>query len=261
LICHRGDTLNDEGLARWLASFSDVVAVVAVDEPRVLIWKRIRREAQRSGLLGLLDVLMFRVYYRAHMARADRRWENEVINDLRRRYPERAAAARLVTPSPNSPAVEKFISHHAPDLTIARCKTLLRYGIFSIPRYGTFVMHPGICPEYRNSHGCFWALAKNEPYNVGMTLLQIDEGIDTGPIYGHYRCEFDPAHDSHIKIQIRVVLDNLEPLRAKLIEIASGIAPTIDVSGRASRAYGQPRLSAYLYWQRAVRSKWQHRGA
>jgi len=36
-------------------------------------------------------------------------------------------------------------------------------------------MHPGICPEYRNSHGCFWALANDDPERVGVTLLQIDK--------------------------------------------------------------------------------------
>ena len=47
-------------------------------------------------------------------------------------------------------------------------------------------MHPGICPEYRNSHGCFWALARRDLDHVGATLLQIDEGSDTGPVYAYY---------------------------------------------------------------------------
>ena len=49
-----------------------------------------------------------------------------------------------------------------------------------------------------------------------MTLLRIDEGIDTGPVFGYYTCEFDAVHDTHIKIQSRVVLGNLEALLVKL---------------------------------------------
>ena len=47
-------------------------------------------------------------------------------------------------------------------------------------------MHPGICPEYRNAHGCFWALANRDLNKVGMTLLRIDKGVDTGPTFGYY---------------------------------------------------------------------------
>ena len=54
----------------------------------------------------------------------------------------------------------------------ARCKVILKEKIFGIPRVGTFVMHPGICPEYRNAHGCFWALVRRDLERVGMTLLR-----------------------------------------------------------------------------------------
>jgi methionyl-tRNA formyltransferase len=116
-------------------------------------------------------------------------------------------------------------------------------------------MHPGICPEYRNAHGCFWALARNDPGRVGMTLLRIDAGIDTGPVYGYYRCAFDSARDSHIVIQNRVVLDNLDALAARLREVAAGRARPLDTSGRASAEWGQPWLSAYRAWKRAARKE------
>ena len=68
---------------------------------------------------------------------------------------------------------------------------ILKRTIFEIPRAGTFVLHPGICPEYRNAHGCFWALANRDLDRVGMTLLRVDAGIDTGPVYLHGTCDFD----------------------------------------------------------------------
>ena len=77
-------------------------------------------------------------------------------------------------------------------------------------------MHPGVCPEYRNAHGCFWALANGDAERVGMTLLKVDAGVDTGPVYGYYGCRYDESRDSHVVIQSRVVFDNLDTLRAKL---------------------------------------------
>jgi len=254
LICHAGDLLNEEGMARWLGSFTDLAAIITIDEPRSRLLRRLRNEWKRSGPIGLLDVMLFRFYYRARLATADRKWEQQILNQLRNTYPARPSQV-LVTKSPNSPEVEAFLRELAPDLAIARCKTLLKKGIYDIPRCGTYVIHPGICPDYRNAHGCFWALARGDRENVGMTLLRIDEGIDTGPVFGHYYCGFDPVEDSHIKIQSKVVIDNFDALRAKLIEIANGTARVKDVSARPSRAWGQPRLSAYVKWKMAARSE------
>jgi len=44
-------------------------------------------------------------------------------------------------------------------------------------RSAAFVLHPGICPEYRNAHGCFWALVNRDLARVGVTLLRADRGV------------------------------------------------------------------------------------
>lgn len=143
----------------------------------------------------------------------------------------------------------------SPDLMIARCKTLLKERVFSIPSRGTFVFHPGICPEYRNAHGCFWALANDDLTRVGMTLLRIDNGVDTGNVYGQYGYAYDELNESHTVIQHRVVLENLDPLREKLLQICDGSAVPLDTAGKASRAWGQPWLTRHLRWKRNARRR------
>jgi hypothetical protein len=256
LICHDDEPLNREGLARWLASFTDLAGVIVLSESKQRFWQRVRREVKRIGFLRFLDVVAFRVYYRLCLARADDEWETKKLAELRERFPPLTSATRLLhTANPNSADAEKFLRECAPDMVIARCKTLLKERIFSIPTRGTFVMHPGICPEYRNAHGCFWALAQNDPGNVGVTLLRIDKGVDTGPVYGHFRCAFDAARESHLVIQHRVVFDNLESLKSKLLDIGVGRATPLDTSGRRSGEWGQPWLTAFLTWRRRARRR------
>jgi methionyl-tRNA formyltransferase len=129
---------------------------------------------------------------------------------------------------------------------VARCKVLLKEGVFSIPRAGTFVLHPGICPEYRNAHGCFWALANGDTERVGVTLLRIDRGVDTGPVFGYYSYAYDARRESHVVIQQRSLFENLDAVRTRFEEIARGEAAPILTTGRQSRAWGQPWLSAYM---------------
>ena len=261
LICHHDEPLNRFGLARWMASFSELVAIIDIHEPQGRLWKRIRREVQRSGPLRFLDVLAFRLYYSLAMAKNDAAWEKRKLAELSAQYPHIPDSCRmLTTPTPNSQEVLALLREVKPDIIIARCKSILKKDIFRSAATGTFVMHPGICPEYRNAHGCFWALAENDLERVGMTLLKIDEGVDTGPVYGYYSCVFDEVTESHLVIQDRVVFDNLPALRAKFEEIQAARAKTIDTSGRKSRAWGQPWLSSYLKWKKTARTRARRTG-
>ncbi len=71
-------------------------------------------------------------------------------------------------------------------------------------------MHPGICPEYETRMDVFKAFTNRDLNKVGMTLLKVDKGVDTGPAFGYYTYPFDEMHESHIVIQHRVVLENLD---------------------------------------------------
>ncbi len=252
LICHHDNRLNREVLPRWLQSFSDLGGVVVITETGARLRKRMQFEWRRSGI-RTLDVLAFQLYYRQRLAAADRAWVENRVHELAARYPALDPGVPMhETSDPNDEATRRFLESIRPDLTLARCKTLLRPEIFDVPPDGTIVLHPGICPEYRNAHGCFWALARRDLGRVGATMLRIDAGVDTGPIYGYYHADIDERSESHVVIQYRVVFDNLDQIAADLGAVHEGRAEPVDVTGRASAAWGQPRLSDYLRWKRAA---------
>jgi folate-dependent phosphoribosylglycinamide formyltransferase PurN len=254
LICHRGADFDREGLARWLSSFSTVAGIVELDEPASRTLQRVKREIKRSGPLGFADVLAFRTYYRLTAAGRDRAWIAEAVDRLRARFSDAPACANVLrATSVNSAECVAFIRECRPDFMLARCKTLLKPAVFTVPPGGTYVLHPGICPEYRNAHGCFWALASGDLSRVGLTLLRIDAGVDTGPIYGHFTYPFDEREESHIVIQLRVLLENLDAIRDRILGAVEGTAEPLDVRGRASAVWGQPKMTAYLRWRLRAR--------
>jgi len=252
LICHHDARLDREFLPRWLASFSELAGIVVVHDSRRQLWRRARRELKRSGPLGLLDTIAYRLYHRVYLGGDDARRERILASQLADRYAAvPTPAPSLTTGSPNSAEAADFIRAARPDVVLARCKHLLKRDVFSIARTGSFAMHPGICPQYRNAHGCFWALASGDRDNVGMTLLKIDSGIDTGPIYGFFRRPLEDPGESHASIQDRVVFENLPAIAETLVRVYEGGARPIEVSGVPSAVWGQPRLTAYYRWRRA----------
>jgi folate-dependent phosphoribosylglycinamide formyltransferase PurN len=253
LICHAESRLNREAIGSWMASISNLAGIVVIQDRAFATWKRLRHEVRRIGIVRLLDVIAYRIYYALFLSRKDSAWLERRLELHRQAYPgDIGMAAVLQTDDPNSKEVERFIRELSPDYAIARCKHILHERIFAIPNHGTFVLHPGICPEYRNAHGSFWALAREDRERVGLTLLRVDRGVDTGPVYGYYHCSFDEAQESHIVIMTKLALDNLDAIAARLHEICEGQAATIDTAGRPSAVWGQPWLSAYLRWKRRV---------
>src|SRR5438045_9642842 len=87
LICHAGAALDEQALARWLASFSELVGVIVLREPKQRMWRRVKREWRRVGGARFFDVLAFRLYYRLFLAAPDRRLPAQAL-------------ARLCSPEP-----------------------------------------------------------------------------------------------------------------------------------------------------------------
>src|SRR5262245_59154210 len=146
LICHEGDRLDREGLASWLASTMDLRGVIVIRESRRQLWRRARREVRRTGWFGFADVMAFRLYARAVLARGDEAWKAQELARLRVRYPvDPNHVPYLIVSDPNGDAARAFLKARQPDLVIARGKFILKRDIFSIARAGTYAQHSGRC--------------------------------------------------------------------------------------------------------------------
>ena len=228
-------------LAGWLHSFTDLAGIVEIRETSDQVKRRVRREYNRVGPLRFLDVLAFRAWYKLNAAASRPRLDRDMKSHASRHVTRCPHQFRvLTTDKPNGPEVEAFVRNALPDLVVARSKFMLNKRIYGIPPAGTMVLHPGICPEYRNAHGCFWALTQGDIKRVGLTLLAIDDGIDTGPMYGTYTYPFDEVSETHHRIQLRCLTENLDPIAAKLLDIYHGKAIPLDTSGHHSAVWGNP---------------------
>ena len=79
-------------------------------------------------------------------------------------------------------AAYDFFTRVAPDAVV-----IIAYGqiiparLIAIPRFGWINLHASLLPKYRGAAPIAWAIANGET-TTGLTTMQIDEGMDTGPI-------------------------------------------------------------------------------
>ena len=108
---------------------------------------------------------------------------------------EAALAAGLHVYQPESVksgSAEEFLKRVAPDAVV-----IIAYGqiiparLLTIPRLGWINLHASLLPRYRGAAPIHWAIANGETA-TGLTTMQIDAGMDTGPTLLQLELEIGP---------------------------------------------------------------------
>lgn len=92
---------------------------------------------------------------------------------------------------------------------------ILPPAVLSAPRRGCMNLHASILPRYRGAAPITWAIVRGER-ETGISLMQMDEGCDTGPVYSIHRIaigEGATADDLAVDLgalAARVVTEDLE---------------------------------------------------
>lgn len=76
-------------------------------------------------------------------------------------------------------AVEKLRGYGADIFVVAAFGQILSEEILSMPKYGCVNIHASLLPKYRGAGPIQWAIINGEKI-TGVTIMQMDKGIDTG---------------------------------------------------------------------------------
>ena len=92
--------------------------------------------------------------------------------------------------------VEKLIGHYQADIMIVVAYGLIiPKNILDIPRYGCVNVHGSILPKFRGAAPIQRAIYEGET-TTGITLIQMDENLDTGDILKINTCSISPQDNS-----------------------------------------------------------------
>jgi methionyl-tRNA formyltransferase len=89
-------------------------------------------------------------------------------------------------------AAQEYFKSIAPDVVV-----IIAYGqivparLIAMPRLGWINLHGSLLPKYRGAAPIQWAVANGETH-TGLTTMQIDAGLDTGPMLLKFETDIGP---------------------------------------------------------------------
>ena len=106
-------------------------------------------------------------------------------------------------------------------VVVAYGKILPRAVLDAVPK-GCINVHASLLPKYRGAAPVQWAVIDGER-ETGVSIMQLDEGMDTGPVLLERRTPIDPDETSGELLE-RLAPIGAEALLAALVEIHEGTA-------------------------------------
>ncbi|WP_018412460.1 methionyl-tRNA formyltransferase [Methyloversatilis thermotolerans] len=146
----------------------------------------------------------------------------------------------LKTPELRAPLLEA-----APDLlVVVAYGLLLPRSVLDIPRLGCINIHASLLPRWRGAAPIHRAIEAGD-VRTGITLMQMDEGLDTGPMLAERALDILPAdttgslHDRLAECGARLLIDTLPALLAGRIQPVPQPAEGACYAAKISRGEAQ----------------------
>src|SRR2546426_5410980 len=167
--------------------------------------------------------------------------------------PVKVAAAAEDVPllQPERPTDSAFVARLrelAPDVgVVVAYGHILKPELLAIPKQGMVNVHPSLLPELRGAAPIEWAII-NGLQKTGVTIMQLDEGLDSGPIL-HQIPEDLPPDITGGELSLHLAEVGAEALVEALALLEQGaIRPRLQDHARASYAPKITRETARIDW-------------
>ncbi len=141
-----------------------------------------------------------------------------------------------------------------PDLiVVAAYGQILPKPILVLPRFGCLNVHASLLPKYRGAAPIQWAILDDQPH-TGVTIMKMDEGLDTGDILSQESTEIASDDDAHS------LQDRLAQIGARLLMqtipdyVAGKITPRKQPEQGASYARKIVKEDGRLDWTQTARA-------
>ncbi len=211
----------------------------------------LRRRGKRHGLVRMLNQFAFQLLDRTLYRKHTRKFMQEVPEYFFKWAD--ISAPGFDVDNIHSKEWLEHIRELKPDIVFSVCCTVIfRPSLINIAKYGTFILHEGLTPEYKGLHTPIWAMLNNEPEFLGYSVLKANKEIDGGEVL--VQDGYQLADDEDVRcwswVAHKAIIDGVPKIKAALesLESNGGFEP-VATAGRKHGYYSRVPLSQYL-WKR-----------
>lgn len=147
-----------------------------------------------------------------------------------------------------SPEVVRHLRALAPDVIIvAAYGLILPQDVLNIPQYGCLNVHASLLPKYRGASPIAAALLNGE-VETGVTIMLMDEGLDTGPMLARKALAIEPNENAGELTARLAVLGATLLAQTLPLWLARGIVPEAQDEAEATLTRPLPKSVGRLDW-------------
>ena len=206
-----------------------------------------------SGLLGMADTKIVGVVTQPDRPKGrDLKLQASPVKELALRH-------GLPILQPDRARNEAFIQQLRelqPDLiAVAAYGQILPPTILELPRFGCLNVHTSLLPQYRGAAPIQWAILQGES-KTGVTVMKMEEGMDTGAILTQSETPIQPEDDS-AKLHDRLAKIGAELLIQTIPDYVAGrISPRPQLAEGVTYAPEIKKEDGRLDWSQPAQAIW-----
>jgi hypothetical protein len=254
----------DKMIVDWLATNTELAGVVWSDSA---MWRKTwkgrfnygMKRVKKYGLFKVINELILFFYVKKRVAVDDLRclkkevirpyWENSKRDFSKLRFKE------ISSDNVNKTEVVNFLKDCNPDIIFAMCvNDFFGKKIRSIPKYGVFLWHEGLTPEYKGLYSPFWTMYNGEFDKLAYTFLKMNDRIDEGEIYVQgFVKDIDFEKHNYSFIGHKAIYDSLPEVKNFLNELERGNEKHLPKRNAKPGYYTYPGMTQYISMRKKLK--------
>jgi folate-dependent phosphoribosylglycinamide formyltransferase PurN len=232
--------------SRWVynALKNDFEFTAAIIEKPVSKKTLIKGRLKKIGLILVTGQIMFSLLIVPFLKMKSKRRKAALQNQYQLSSEGFNPAKLFWVNSVNDEACLQLLQQLQPDIILVNGTRIISKKILQSTDAVFVNMHVGITPQYRGSHGGYWALYNNDVENFGTTIHLIDAGIDTGAVVKQVFTRPEKT-DNFVTYPVLQTALGIEALKEVLTNMIAGNYKTIQHTEKG-KMYFQPTWWQYV---------------
>jgi folate-dependent phosphoribosylglycinamide formyltransferase PurN len=208
--------------------------------------KFLKRRVKRLGLGKTLGQIAFRLLVVPWLKVTSRRRVEEIFRQFGLDASPVPAEKLAKVSSVNSDETIRALQELQPSIVVVSGTRIIAARVLNCVPAVFINMHAGITPMYRGVHGGYWALVEHNKEACGVTVHEVDTGVDTGRILGQTRIMPNGA-DNFVTYGFLQLAAGLPLLKNAIRNACAGPLQPVAAPGGESRLWTHPTLAEYVY--------------